>query len=188
MGRKTQHQLHGSPQRFDVIAAFIDGYFGNSIRYIADVAGGQGMLSKLLNKRYGYEAEVIDPRGWRIKGVPGQEKEFAPSMADYYDLIVGLHPDEATRPVAEAALIRPTLIVPCCNFWSEEKLGRDELVEAIEDFYRQHQIDFQRIVFPFDGPKNIGLLSNPSPDAFANRPNCAEIISDIKDHLPSLTS
>src|SRR5215468_4041861 len=131
MGRKTQHQLHGSPQRFAVVATFIDRYFGGSIRYIADVAGGQGMLTKILNKQYGYEAEVIDPRGWRIKGVPGQEKTFDPAAADFYDLIVGLHPDEATRPIAEAALIRPTLIVPCCNFWSEEKLGRDALVEAI---------------------------------------------------------
>ena len=65
-----------------------------------------------------------------------RQVELDPATAGYYDLIVGLHPDEATRAVAEAALVRPAVLIPCCNFWSEEKLGRDELVEAIEAFYR----------------------------------------------------
>jgi hypothetical protein len=140
---------------------FLNEYFGNQVQYIADVAGGQGMLSKLLNKRYNYEAEVIDPAGWRIKGVPGRKEEFSPSMSGFYDVIVGLHPDEATRAVAEAANERPVLIIPCCNFWSEEKLGRDELVAAIEKYYDEHSIAHQRIVFPFRGPKNVGVLSLP---------------------------
>jgi hypothetical protein len=49
----------------------------------------------------------------------------------------------------------------CCNFWSEEKLGRDELVEAIAHYYREHGVSFERVVFPFKGPKNVGLVSNP---------------------------
>jgi hypothetical protein len=186
MGRKTQHKFHGSQRRFDVVAVFVDQYFGNSIQYIADVAGGQGMLTKILNKRYGYEAEVIDPRESRIKGVPGQEREFVPSMADYYDLIIGLHPDEATRPVAEAALIRPALIVPCCNFWSEEKLGRDELVEAIETYYKAHDIDFRRIIFPFDGSKNIGILSDPTHGTLDHGPDADAIVSGIKKQISTM--
>ena len=55
MGRKSQHAFHGAPHRFDVIAMFLSEYFGNQVQYIADVAGGQGMLSKLLNKRYNYD-------------------------------------------------------------------------------------------------------------------------------------
>jgi hypothetical protein len=77
-------------------------------------------------------------------------------------LIVGLHPDEAMRAVAKAALVRPAIMVPCCNFWSKEKLGRDPLLEAVEDYYRQHQITFERVTFAFKGPKNIGLVSDPS--------------------------
>jgi hypothetical protein len=160
MGRK-QHRCHGSPERFEVLASFVEQYYGNSIQYIADVAGGQGLLARTLNKKFNYECEVIDPRGYTLKGVASRAAEFKPEMAAYYDLIVGLHPDEATRPIAEAALLRPAIIVPCCNFWSEEKLGRDELVEAIAIYYRQHHVNFEIVEFDFKGPKNIGLVSEP---------------------------
>jgi hypothetical protein len=161
MGRRQQHRFHGSPERFDVIAEFINERYGNTVRYIADVAGGQGMLTRILRKKYNYEAEVIDPRGWALKNVPNRVEEFGQSMASYYDLIVGLHPDQATRAVAEAVLIRPAIMVPCCNFWSEEKLGRDELVEAIAAYYRANHVKFERVVFPFKGPTNVGLVSEP---------------------------
>src|ERR1700760_2773727 len=105
MGRR-QHKFHGSPERFDVIAEFIYERYGNRVRYIADVAGGQGMLARILHKKYNYEAEVIDPRGWVLKNVPNRVEEFGPSMASYYDLIVGLHLDEATRAVAQSGLVR----------------------------------------------------------------------------------
>ncbi len=162
MGRK-QHCFHGDANRFEVVAAFIYERYGRSIQYIADVAGGRGMLSRILQKKYNYACEVIDPRGWTLKGVDNRQVELDPATAGYYDLIVGLHPDEATRAVAEAALVRPAVLIPCCNFWSEEKLGRDELVEAIADFYRQHRVRFERVTFEFKGPKNIGIVSEP-PD------------------------
>ena len=161
MGRKTQHRFHGGPERFEVLAAFIADYFANTVEYIADVAGGQGMLSRVLNKRYNYRSEVIDPREFGLKGVERRVAEYDASMAGYYDLVVGLHPDEATRPVAESALVRPVIIVPCCNFWAEEKLGRDELVAAIATYYDEHAVPYERVTFPFQGPKNIGLVSQP---------------------------
>ncbi len=160
MGRK-QHRFHGDAERFEVVAAFIYERYGRSVRYIADVAGGRGMLCRILQKKYNYECEVIDPRGWTLRGVDSRQIKLEPSDASYYDLIVGLHPDEATRAVAEAALVRPAVLIPCCNFWSEEKLGRDELVAAIEDFYRQHRVRFERVTFEFKGPKNIGIVSEP---------------------------
>jgi len=180
MGRKTQYKFHGGKYRFEVMAMFVNEYFGNQVKYIADVAGGQGMLSKILNKRYNYESEVIDPHGWRIKGVPGHAEEFNPSSAGYYDLVVGLHPDQATRAIAEAAHSRPAIIVPCCNFWAEEKLGRDELVEAIEAYYDEQSIAFQRILFPFQGPKNLGILSFPDVGWDLD---VEPILEDIKDSL-----
>jgi hypothetical protein len=64
--------------------------------------------------------------------------------------------------VAEAALVRPAIIIPCCNFWSEEKLGRDELVAAIEDYFSAHGVAFERVTFDFKGPKNIGIVSRPN--------------------------
>lgn len=158
---KGRSRFHGASDRFEVMAAFIYERYGGSVNYIADVAGGQGMLSRILRKKYNYEAEVVDPRGWTLRGVPNRAEEFDPGLAGYYDLIVGLHPDQATRAVAEAALVKPVIVVPCCNFWSEEKLGRDELVAAVADYYREHGVWFEQVLFDFKGPKNIGLVSEP---------------------------
>jgi hypothetical protein len=160
MGRQ-QHRIHGAPERFEVVAAFIQDRYGDTIHYIADVAGGQGLLTRILNKKYHYESEVIDPRRWKLKGIPGRIEVFNPAMADYYDLVVGLHPDEATRAVAEAALHRPAILIPCCNFWTDQTLGREALVEAIEVYYREHSVSFERVTFGFRGPKNIGIVSEP---------------------------
>ena len=119
------------------------------------------MLSRILTKRFNYACETIYPRGRAIKGVGYRAEEFDPSGAAYYDLIVGLHPDEATRAVAEAALARPTILIPCCNYWSEDKLGRDELIGSIEVYYKSLGVVSERITFPFKGPKNVGLVSSP---------------------------
>ena len=99
MGRKTQVSCHGDERRFAVLAEFIADYFGKSVKYIADIAGGQGVLSRLLTKRYNYEAEVVDPRHYTLVGVSHREALYTPDMASFYDLIVGLHPDAATRPI-----------------------------------------------------------------------------------------
>lgn len=161
-GKIRGHKVHGDPDRFELVADFISDNYGKTIKYIADVAGGQGMLTRMLNKKYGYESEVIDPRGWALKGVPTRQEEYSSDMADYYDLIIGLHPDEATRAVAESAKIRPAILIPCCNFWDREnKLGRDVLLDEIEKYYRKNGISSKRITFDFKGPKNIGLVSEP---------------------------
>ena len=174
MTQLCRHKFNGDPKRFQVIADFVVERYGNKINYIADVAGGQGMLSRMLNKR-GYASEVIDPRGYTLKGVPSRAEEYTAAMADYYDLVIGLHPDAAIREVGQSALIRPTLLVPCCNFWDKsKKLGRDALLAAIEEYYRANNVEFERITFDFKGPQNIGLVSQAAkvqPNGFpkANR-------------------
>jgi hypothetical protein len=156
-----RHRFHGDPARFEVVAELIADRYWNRIKYIADVAGGQGMLARILSKQYNYECEVIDPRGWVLKGVRNQQTEYVASMATYYDLIVGLHCDEALREVAASAMVRPVVLVPCCNFWSEEVLGAKELLAAIESYYRENGVEFERIILPFKRPKNVALVSEP---------------------------
>jgi len=159
MGRR-QTKCHGDESRFEVIADFIYQNFGNRIKYIADVAGGQGRLCRILNKKYNYEAEVVDPRGYVLKGVPSKQVEYAPDMAEFYDLIVGLHPDAATRPVAESALYRPILLVPCCNEWDKSrKLGSRELIQAIVDYLNGNNIPNKTVAFNIKKPKNIGIIT-----------------------------
>ena len=58
----SRHRFHGDPARFDVVAEFVADRFQDAT-YVADVAGGQGMLTRILRKRFRFEAEVVDPRG-----------------------------------------------------------------------------------------------------------------------------
>jgi hypothetical protein len=157
----SHHRFYGDADRFEVVADYIAESYWGRVHFIADVAGGHGMLARILTKKYHFKCEVIDPRGWVLKGVQNQAAEFHPDLARYYDLIVGLHCDEALRQVAACALVRPVVLVPCCNFWSEEKLGQFELLAAIEETYHRQKIQFKRVTFAFKGPKNIGLVSEP---------------------------
>ena len=59
-----------------MLAEFIDESYGKRVTYIADIAGGQGMLARVLTKRFNYECDVIDPRGWALKGVSSRVEEF----------------------------------------------------------------------------------------------------------------
>jgi len=118
------------------------------------------LLAKALNKKYNYEAEVIDPREHQVKGVSNRQGEYMRDMADYYDLIIGLHPDEATREVVESAHKKPVLLIPCCNFWDRtRKLGAKELVADICAYLDEHDIKYEIIRFKFKGPKNVGILT-----------------------------
>lgn len=167
MGR---HRFHGSADRFDVLADFVGDRFGSAVQHIADVAGGQGMLSRALRKRHNYEAEVIDPRGWTLRGVASRAEEYDSSMAPYYDLVVGLHPDQATRAVMESAIVRPVIVVPCCNFWdSSRRLGRDALVEELAAFCDDNAIPWETETFAFAGPMNFGIVAGwPQSDAMGS--------------------
>jgi hypothetical protein len=161
MPARTRVNFHGDPARFPVLVSLIVERFGRDVRYIADVAGGRGMLTSLLRKK-NYDAVVIDPRGWRLRRVPGVEAAFDPRDASYYDLVVGLHPDQATQAVALSALVTRTVLVPCCNFWDRsQRLGTRSLVDAIEGFYRSHGVGVERVTIPLDTPKNVALVTTP---------------------------
>lgn len=158
---RTQHPVYGDPERFEVVAEFIASYYGTAVHAIADVAGGKGLLTRLLQKKKNFACELIDPRQKVLKGIVHRSERFEPEMADYYDLLVGLHPDGALRQLGEAARIRPAVIIPCCNFWDDHRRGQAELLAAIEDFYRRHAIRFERVTLDFKGPKNIAIISEP---------------------------
>jgi hypothetical protein len=161
-GKLGRHSFHGAVERFDVVAEFIFTTYGRNIKYIADVAGGQGMLTRILRKKYNYDAEVVDPRGFTMLGVPSSQRLFTKALAEHYDLIVGLHPDSATRAVAEGATVRPAILIPCCNFWDQtQKLGRDALLQEIAKFYDAHNVAYKKVTFDFASSKNIGLVSKP---------------------------
>lgn len=159
-GTYKGHLFHGDPIRFEVLAAYIFETFGRGINIIADVAGGKGMLSRILAKKYNYDSVVVDPRGFPLLGVANLAQEYMTKDASQYDLVVGLHPDEATRQVAESALVTNTILIPCCNFWDQtQKLGRNAMLKEISHFYIANKVNFKQVEFDFEGPKNIGLVT-----------------------------
>jgi hypothetical protein len=160
MGRR-QIRCHGDDRRFEVVATLIGESTGPEVQHVADVAGGRGLLSRLLKKRFSIDSELIDPRRYALKGVPHRMAEFVPGDASYYDLIVGLHPDRALRAVVESAPTRPTIVVPCCNFWSAARIGLNEMLQQIERWYREHGVDFRLVTLDFKGPYNRAFLTRP---------------------------
>jgi hypothetical protein len=157
----ARHAFHGAPGRFEATARFVADRFPEA-RYVADVAGGQGMLARILAKRYNKQAEVVDPRGWSLRGVASRAIAYSSELADFYDLVIGLHPDQALRPVVESAGRVPVLVVPCCNFWDRErKLGRDALLAAISAHHLGRNGSVESLTLDFDGPMNRGLVLLP---------------------------
>ena len=179
-----RHRCHGDPRRFAVVADFVADRFSHH-RYVADVAGGQGLLAKALKKRHNFEAEVIDPRGWVVKGVPHRQEDFVASMSSYYDLILGLHPDDAIAEVVKAARERPTILVPCCNFWDRDRrLSRDQLLEAIIDHHVALSGTHEHVELPFKGPHNHALILEPpsASDAMSARTGASRALPG--EHAP----
>lgn len=157
----ARHRFHGDPKRFEVLADFVAWRFPDA-RTAVDVAGGQGMLARLLAKRHNVQCDVVDPRGWVLRGVSSRPEKYDATMADYYDVVVGLHPDEALLEVVASARLRPTVVVPCCNFWTRERrLNRDELIDQIAAAHEATTGRAERVTFDFRGPKNEGLVLEP---------------------------
>jgi hypothetical protein len=157
----ARHRFHGADNRFAVTAQFIADRFPG-VAFVADVAGGQGMLSRLLAKRYNINSEVVDPRGWTLRGVDVRAEAYTAELADYYDLVIGLHPDEALREVVLSAATVPVVVVPCCNFWDRSvRLGRESLIGAIRAHHTAIGGDVDDVILDFTGPMNRGLILLP---------------------------
>lgn len=162
-------KFHGAPERFEAVANLVSKYFDiKDIKYVADVAGGQGMLSRILRKQYNFECDVIDPREYGIKGVNRRIQEYTPDMAEYYDLIIGLHPDQALKPVVYSSLVRPTIVVPCCNYWSNEKISAKEMRYDIEKWYHNNGVSYIEKELDIDTPHKFALITIPPKGKITN--------------------
>lgn len=108
----------GDSSRFIATADFMLRNYTKA-KNILCVADGQGQLASILKVR-GYDTTIIDPRfkgfNKKIKGLFCRD-----TNVDSFDLLVGLHPDEATAEIIHAAKRneKHALIIPCC------KLGID---------------------------------------------------------------
>ncbi|HNV68342.1 MAG TPA: hypothetical protein PKO06_01495 [Candidatus Ozemobacteraceae bacterium] len=99
--------------RFEVFARFLVERFGACRIY--DVAGGMGRLNQELT-HLGCRVTTFDSRHKHLE-VTYDQREFALDVPCDCDLVVGLHPDAATRVIIEYAGQHrvPCAVVPCCS-------------------------------------------------------------------------
>lgn len=160
----------GDNHRFQVLSDFISRNFKPC--KVADVAGGTGVLSYHLALK-GFHPSVIDPRKsdlpkeYRSKynrsriSIQRFRQEFIPAFSTNFDLIVGLHPDQATEPICQAVVRfkKSAVIVPCCYYWSgikRNEANRD-MASKIEGFFASHGINYWETTLPMNG-KNIAIV------------------------------
>jgi hypothetical protein len=100
-------------RRFSAFARFLAERFESP--RVFDVAGGMGKLNEALTAR-GAQVVTFDRRH-RHLSVPYIERGFTLDEPCDAELVVGLHPDGATRVIIEyAALHRISFaVVPCCS-------------------------------------------------------------------------
>lgn len=101
-------------RRFDLFADLLTKRFPEAHR-VFDVAGGMGRLNAALTAR-GRQVLTFDTR-WKRVEVPYAERRFTIDEPCACDLVVGMHPDGATRVILEYAARhgRPFAVVPCCS-------------------------------------------------------------------------
>jgi hypothetical protein len=109
----------GDPARFRAMADLVEAEFPDRAARIADVAAGEGQLRAELHRRgYRHVTSWDRRRGRQAKGRPGYRHQlFTFEQADRnYDLVVALHPDQATdHAICYAAMRRvPCVVCPCC--------------------------------------------------------------------------
>ena len=101
-------------RRFELFAHFLRDRFPAS-RRVYDVAGGMGRLNVELT-RVGFDTLTFDIRSKRLP-VAFAERRFSLDEPCDCDLVVGMHPDGATRLIVQYAAKhrKPFSIVPCCS-------------------------------------------------------------------------
>lgn len=115
----------GDSHRNAVFVKFIQNHWPKAQRVLC-VADGNGELSVLLADA-GYLVRAIEPHPRHLvrhQRVSREKKLFSDSICVTEDLIVAMHPDEATAEVILAAKRYhiPFAVVPCCV------KGRDDII------------------------------------------------------------
>jgi hypothetical protein len=118
-GQQRTGEIMGDSRRFNLLAGVIQRTFPlNKYQKIADVAGGKGYLQLALREK-GYVVTTFDKRKKcrnQKNKFEYQYRYFDERIRDHFDLLVGMHPDEATDLIIVEAYKRkiPFVVCPCC--------------------------------------------------------------------------
>ena len=146
------------PRRFTLFAHFCAERFPDA-RRVFDVAGGMGRLNEELT-RLGREVTTFDSRHKRLK-VRFVERHFSADEEGECDLVVGLHPDGATRVILEFAGRRrvPFAVVPCC---SDNGMSYRPWMRHLAELARTLGMDVEEAALPMPGRARV-IAGLPRP-------------------------
>jgi hypothetical protein len=154
----------GDPQRFKQFAQLITQQFPKQNK-IADIAAGCGELSYQLI-RQGKQSTAYDCRYSKLK--PARKHiaysfDFLKSKKEY-ELLVGMHPDEATEIIIKQASERkiPFVIVPCCpkTFYTKDKIEKHKWLAHLRIYANKLKFNTRKLCLDIEGD-NIVLIGYP---------------------------
>lgn len=173
--------------RARILAEFIAKTFGaenlQKDRGVMDIGGGKGALSFELIHGYNIPCTVVDPYQRRRKisrhhaqllrragkmpfehmAVPFHANTFDCELLQTFQALVGLHPDEATEEIVNAALAYNIsfAVVPCCVFpslWPNRRKRDGSPVTTVNDLVTYLAEKDERIqvgFLPFSGRNKV---------------------------------
>ena len=150
----------GDLRRFDLFADLVTEAFP-AARRVFDIAGGMGKLNLALTAR-GLSVVTFDKR-WKHADVDFAERLFSLEEPCTCDLLVGMHPDGATRIIVEYAARhqRPFAIVPCC---SDNGMPYKPWMRHLQELGQQRGLTVQEATLPMAGRARV-LIGRPSTAA-----------------------
>ena len=160
----------GDHRRFHIFAEFIHYSFPDAST-VADVGGGRGILSFLLNE-FVKHSTIIDPRPatfprWihrrlrkkarrtgTVSIIERVHQNVESVDLSRFDLTVALHPDEATEPTLRYAIKHNInlAIVPCCVFPLD---GYKRSVPEWMNYLLSIAPDVKKHQLPFSGANTV---------------------------------
>ena len=142
-------------KRFEIFAGFLVKRFGSCRVY--DVAGGMGRLNEELTRR-GCEVTTFDGRHKRLP-VNYAQRDFLIDEPCLCDLVVGLHPDGATRVIVQFALKHqiPFAVVPCC---SDNSMSYKPWLRHLQELAEAGGFTVELVDMPLQGRARV-LLGRP---------------------------
>lgn len=143
-------------RRFDLFAELLRSTFPQATR-VFDVAGGQGRLNEALVKR-GCAVTTFDRRHKHLP-VTFAERDFTLDEPCECDLVVGMHPDGATRVIVEYAAKHgvPFAIVPCC---SDNSMPYKPWMRHLAELASAQGLEVHEVTLPMEGRARV-ILGKP---------------------------
>jgi hypothetical protein len=153
----------GDSARHRVFADYITTRWPDRNLHIADVAGGHGSLNAELYRRGYQQVITFDKR----RGRWTERKHyryglFAVPDAAEFDLLVGMHPDEATDVILAASNTHhvPAVVVPCCprpTVWGYTGRSQDEWISHL-----RHRSGAHEDLLPMKGANRVLVAGTPT--------------------------